>query len=67
MVKNPLPSNAGDAGSIPGQETKIPCATMQLSPLTAKKTPHATTKTQCRQIRKEMKFKRKKKVAKNIG
>ena len=35
VVKNP-PSNAGDAGSIPGQGTKIPHATGQLS-------PHATT------------------------
>ena len=35
MVKNP-PSNAGDVGSIPGQGTKIPHATGQLS-------PHATT------------------------
>ena len=34
-VKNP-PSNAGDAGSIPGQGTKIPHAAGQLS-------PHATT------------------------
>ena len=31
MVRN-LPSNAGDAGSIPGQGTKIPHATGQLSP-----------------------------------
>ena len=31
MVKNP-PSNAGDAGSIPGQGTKIPHAAGQLSP-----------------------------------
>ena len=30
-VKNP-PSNAGDAGSIPGRGTKIPHATGQLSP-----------------------------------
>ena len=30
MVKNP-PSNAGDAGSIPGQGTKIPHAVGQLS------------------------------------
>ena len=36
MVKNP-PSNAGDAGSILGQGTKIPHATGQLS-------PHATTR-----------------------
>ena len=34
-VKNP-PCNAGDAGSIPGQGTKIPHAVGQLS-------PHATT------------------------
>ena len=33
MVKN-LPSNAGDAGSIPGWGTKIPHATRQLSPHT---------------------------------
>ena len=31
MVKNP-PCNAGDAGSIPGQGTKIPRAVGQLSP-----------------------------------
>ena len=31
VVKNP-PSNAGDAGSIPGQGTKIPHAMGQLSP-----------------------------------
>ena len=37
MVKNP-PSNAGDAGSIPGQGTKIPHAAGQLS-------LHAATKT----------------------
>ena len=30
MAKN-RPSNAGDAGVIPGQETKIPHATGQLS------------------------------------
>ena len=35
VVKNP-PSNAGDAGSIPGRGTKIPHAAGQLS-------PHATT------------------------
>ena len=33
VVKNP-PYNAGDVGSIPGQGTKIPCATGQLSPRT---------------------------------
>ena len=31
MAKN-LPSNAGDAGSIPGQGTKSPHAVQQLSP-----------------------------------
>ena len=31
VVENP-PSNAGDAGSIPGQGTKIPHALGQLSP-----------------------------------
>ena len=31
VVKN-LPYNAGDAGSIPGQGTKIPHASGQLSP-----------------------------------
>ena len=31
VVKNP-PSNAGDAGLIPGQGTKIPHAMEQLSP-----------------------------------
>ena len=31
VVKNP-PYNAGDTGSIPGQGTKIPHATGQLSP-----------------------------------
>ena len=35
VVKNP-PCNAGDAGLIPGQGTKIPHAVGQLS-------PHATT------------------------
>ena len=33
VVKNPL-SNAGHTGSIPGQGTKIPHATGQLSPCT---------------------------------
>ena len=35
VVKNP-PSNAGDAGSMPGRGTKTPHAAGQLS-------PHATT------------------------
>ena len=34
LVKN-LPSNAGDAGLIPGQGTKIPHATGQLNPRAA--------------------------------
>ena len=38
VVKN-LPSNAGDAGSIPGQGTKIPHAVGQLSPRTATTEP----------------------------
>ena len=52
-------SSAGDASSIPGEGSKIPCASGQLSPhsetteLPAEmKIPHAaTTKTQCRQIK----------------
>ena len=36
MVKN-LPFNAGDVGSIPGQGTKIPHATEQLTPNTDKR------------------------------
>ena len=42
MVKN-SPSNAGDAGLIPGRGTRIPHAVGQLSPFTA-------TKAQCSQI-----------------
>ena len=38
MVKN-LPCNAGDLGLIPGQRTKIPHATEQLSPATATTEP----------------------------
>ena len=34
MVKNP-PSKAGDSGSIPGQGTKIPYTSGQLSPCSA--------------------------------
>ena len=45
MVKN-LPSNAGDAGSIPGQGTKIPRASGQVSPCTAtREKPCAATKS----------------------
>ena len=38
MVRNP-PSNAGGAGSIPGQGTKIPHAMGQLSPRAATTEP----------------------------
>ena len=38
VVKNP-PSSAGDAGSIPGRETKIPHAAGQLSPRAATTEP----------------------------
>ena len=38
VVKN-SPSNAGDTGSIPGQGTKIPHATGQLSPCTTTAEP----------------------------
>ena len=38
LVKN-LPSNAGDAGSIPGRGTKIPHVMGQLSPHTATTEP----------------------------
>ena len=42
MVKNPL-SNVGHTGSIPGQETKIPHVSGQLSPCitTREKPTHA--------------------------
>ena len=52
VVKNP-PSNAGDAGSIPGWGAKIPHATGQLSPCATttqltpqreRENPHATTR-----------------------
>ena len=51
MIKNP-PSNAGDLGSTPGRETKIPHAVGQLNPcatateLAPQVEKHATTKTQ---------------------
>ena len=38
VVKN-LPSSAGEAGSIPGWETKIPHAAGQLSPRTTTTDP----------------------------
>ena len=46
MVKN-LPFNAGDMGSIPGQKTKIPDASGQLSLRTS-------AKTQCSQKKKKI-------------
>ena len=46
MVKNP-PSNAGDAGSIPGRGTKIPHATGQLGPRTANEHARATGEPAC--------------------
>ena len=66
VVKNP-PSNAGDAGSIPGRGTKIPHAAGQLSPHATttepqcmcfrahtplERSPHAATKTRRSQINK---------------
>ena len=39
-MKNP-PSNAGDAALIPGQGTKIPQATGQLSPCAKTQSPRA--------------------------
>ena len=47
VVKNP-PSNAEDAGSIRGQESKIPYVMEQLN-------PWATTKTQGSQSNKKVK------------
>ena len=54
MVKN-SPCNAGDAGLIPGQGTKMPHAREQLTPCTATKepehhslkSPRAATKIPC--------------------
>ena len=43
VVKN-LPSNLGDVGLIPGQGTKIPHATGQLSPCTTMKAQHSLYK-----------------------
>ena len=46
VVKN-LPSNAGDAGSIPGQGTEIPHTAGQLRPHAAtRESPRTETKTQ---------------------
>ena len=49
-VKN-LPCNAGNAGSIPGRETKIPHSKELES-------PSAATKTQCHHINKLIFFKK---------
>ena len=43
VVKNP-PSNAGDAGLIPGQGTKIPHVVEQWSPHAVAKTWHSQIK-----------------------
>ena len=56
VVKN-LPPNAGSAGLIPGQRTKIPHALGQLSPFATTKDPMCTaTKTQCSQIKQINKY-----------
>ena len=74
VVKN-LPSNAGDAGSIPGQGTKVPHVAGQLSLRTATTEPshfgahapqlerslHTTTKTRCSQIKRKKKKEKEKK------
>ena len=56
VVKNPL-SNAGDAGSIPGQGTKIPYARGQLSPRPQLLSLHALELSHCNkdpgQLKKE--------------
>ena len=49
LVKN-LSFNVGDAGSIPGQETKVPHAVEQLSLRAAiRESPPPSVKTQCSQ------------------
>ena len=54
-----LPIDAAEAGSIPGQGTKIPCVSGQLSLSTTTREPHAlqlerrscaATKSRCKQI-----------------
>ena len=55
VVKN-LPSNGGDAGSIPGQGTKIPHAMRQLSPLAPQlqtRTPQERPSTAKKQTNKQ--------------
>ena len=55
MVKNPPPS-AGDAGSIPGQGTKIPHAAGQLNPPAAirEKPPKKSLCSQNKQTNKKV-------------
>ena len=65
MVENPS-CNAGDAGLIPGQGTKIPHAVGQLSPHGTTKpmhhkyrahalwSPRATTKTEARALQRKI-------------
>ena len=51
VVKN-LPYNAGDMGSIPGQEIKIPHATEQLTPpATARESTHHNPRSHVPQLR----------------
>ena len=65
MVKD-LPSKAGDAGSIPGQETKIPHAAEQLGLGAITSEPKSCNerscktqlKTQCSQTNKYLKNKK---------
>ena len=59
MVKNP-PSNAGDAGSIPGWGTKIPHTTGQLN-LRAATREKPTMKSLCAAMKTQNSQKRKKK------
>ena len=46
LIKNP-PCSAGDAGSIPGQGTKLPHAAEQLSPHTAATEPMYHNQSLC--------------------
>ena len=46
MVKNPS-CNAGDLVSVPGQETKLPCATKQLSPCAGTRAPVCRNYSPC--------------------
>ena len=55
MVKSP-PSNAGDAGSIPSQGTKIPHAMGQLSPHTATTKPKYHSEDPVQPKKKEAHF-----------